>query len=65
MKVLPKNMIPGISYRIQPNTIGTYHSNSGTQVRFIVHNKLQQFPVTSTFYSISNTRKKRKSIKNI
>jgi len=62
MSVLPKNMIPGVSYRIQPTIVGTYHSNSGKQVRFIINNDLHEFPITSTFYSVSKTRtKKRKS----
>uniref|UniRef100_A0A6C0B8Y1 Uncharacterized protein n=1 Tax=viral metagenome TaxID=1070528 RepID=A0A6C0B8Y1_9ZZZZ len=63
MQVLPKNMIPSVSYRIKTtkNILGTYHSNSGTHLRFIIHNQLHEFPVTSTIYSISKTRKKRKS----
>ena len=56
MEVSWKKLIPSVSYRIQ-NKIGTYHSNSGTHVRFIMNNKLTEFPITSTIYSISKTRK--------
>ena len=48
-------LIPGVQYRIK-SKIGTYHSNSGTHVRFIINRKLEEFPKTT----LSKTRKNRK-----
>jgi hypothetical protein len=59
MEVSWKNLIPSVSYRIHSlNKIGRYHSNSGKLVRFIINRTLVEVPITSTFYSISKTRKR-------
>jgi hypothetical protein len=58
MEVSWKNLIPSISYQIHSlNKIGTYHSNSGTYLRFIINRTLVEVPITSTISSISKTRK--------
>jgi hypothetical protein len=58
MEVSSKNLIPGVQYRIHNlNKVGTYHSNSGTYVRFIMNRTLLEVPITCTIYSILKTRK--------
>ncbi len=59
MEISWKKLIPSVSYQIHSlNKIGTYHSNSGTYLRFIINRTLVEVPITSTFSSISKTRKR-------
>jgi hypothetical protein len=63
MEISWKKLIPSVSYQIHSlNKIGTYHSNSGTHLRFIINRTLVEIPNTSTIYSVSKTRKNKSKI---